>query len=579
MNEVIQQRDFSLENSQKQYNTNQNMQLKISQQVLQTLNTLQGSLNNYNSKCSEVIKGVTEELTRNVNTHKAKHDSTLKSLLNITTNLLMNQMNELVRSISTSLEIFQSDSTSHYRKDLNEIYQSHQQFLKNLQNDIKSCLDSIGSSILTSINEISQNCTTNLNSMNVLIENQQSGSSKLIKEQDLEIKKLKNDLINERRISNQFNQQLAEMKRYFQDHVSRTRSEFHDELNKCIDNLKDKQSKLDQDIWQKTASIFNETDIVVNKIHSDSIASLAHNAENTLKTVSQNNESFTNDLISLSRGMNMDISSKLRSLPINEFLNKISQTICETCGDDNTIASNPVLTSIKKFQNIICSDIALTNEKIMSLIDEIQSQIETISNENNINLIAINENFNSLCNFILTDYDENIMQISKTQDEVLSEHCEKLQSLKILGMDIFTAHSIEKPLHEHTRPEASVIKALPLLDYPKQFQIYRDAENKSKDDTSNSRTCIPNLSTNENFPLSQFSPKTPVPVPDQPLPKVLIPKSINSAKSNRSKTLPNTEGTGRESQNNLKRRFTTEPILKGEETENNDILQNKKLHQ
>lgn len=138
------------------------------------------------------------------------------------------------------------------------------------------------------------------------------------------------------------------MKRYFQDHVSRTRSEFHDELNKCIDNLKDKQSKLDQDIWQKTASIFNETDIVVNKIHSDSIASLAHNAENTLKTVSQNNESFTNDLISLSRGMNMDISSKLRSLPINEFLNKISQTICETCGDDNTIASNPVLTSIKK---------------------------------------------------------------------------------------------------------------------------------------------------------------------------------------------------------------------------------------
>lgn len=46
--------------------------------------------------------------------------------------------------------------------------------------------------------------------MNVLIENQQSGSSKLIKEQDLEIKKLKNDLINERRISNQFNQQLAE---------------------------------------------------------------------------------------------------------------------------------------------------------------------------------------------------------------------------------------------------------------------------------------------------------------------------------------------------------------------------------
>ena len=579
MNEVIQQRDFSLENSQKQYNTNQNMQLKISQQVLQTLNTLQGSLNNYNSKCSEVIKGVTEELTRNVNTHKAKHDSTLKSLLNITTNLLMNQMNELVRSISTSLEIFQSDSTSHYRKDLDEIYQSHQQFLRNLQNDIKSCLDSIGSSILTSINEISQNCTNNLNSMNVLIENQQSGSSKLIKEQDLEIKKLKNDLINERRISNQFNQQLAEMKRYFQDHVSRTRSEFHDELNKCIDNLKDKQSKLDQDIWQKTASIFNETDIVVNKIHSDSIASLAHNAENTLKTVSQNNESFTNDLISLSRGMNMDISSKLRSLPINEFLNKISQTICETCGDDNTIASNPVLTSIKKFQNIICSDIALTNEKIMSLIDEIQSQIETISNENNINLAAINENFNSLCNFILTDYDENIMQISKTQDEVLSEHCEKLQSLKILGMDIFTAHSIEKPLHEHTRPEASVIKALPLLDYPKQFQIYRDAENKSKDDTSNSRTCIPNLSTNENFPLSQFSPKTPVPVPDQPLPKVLIPKSINSAKSNRSKTLPNTEGTGRELQNNLKRRFTTEPILKGEETENNDILQNKKLHQ
>ena len=102
------------------------------------------------------------------------------------------------------------------------------------------------------------------------------------------------------------------------------------------------------------------------------------------------------------------------------------------------------------------------------------------------------------------------------------------------------------------------------MDYPKQFQIYRDAENKSKDDTSNSRTCIPNLSTNENFPLSQFSPKTPVPVPDQPLPKVLIPKSINSAKSNRSKTLPNTEGTGRESQNNLKRRFT--PVSLPKET-------------
>ncbi|QHS71505.1 Kip1p [Saccharomyces paradoxus] len=579
VNEVTQQRDFSQEISQKQYTTNHNMQLKISQQVLQTLNTLQSSLSNYNSKCFQVINGVTEELTRSVNTHKAKHDSTLKSLLNTTTNLLMNKMNELVRNISNSLENFRSESTSYYHKDLNKIYQSHQQFLKDLQNDIKSCLDSIGSSILTSINEISQSCTKNLSSMNVLIENHQSGSSKLIEEKDMEIKKLKNDLINERRISNQFKQQLNELKEYFQDHVFRTRGEFHDELSEFISNLKEKQSKLDQDIWQKTATILNETDTIVNKIHSNSIASLAHSTESTLRTVSNNNTSFTKDLISLSREMDLDISSKLRSLPIDEFLNKMSQTIRKNCGNDNTTASNPVLNSIKKFQNTICSDIVLTNEKIMSSIDEIKSQIETISKKNNIDLTVINENFHSLCSFILTDYEENIMQISKTQDEVLSEHCGQLQSLNEQGMDIITAHSIEKPLREHTRPESSVIKALPLLDYPKQFQIYRDSEDKSKDDTSNSRPCISDPSTGENFPLTQFSPKTPVPVPDQPLPRVLIPKSINSTKSNRSKTLPNTEGTGRESQNNLKRRFTTEPILKAEETENNDILQNKKLHQ
>ncbi|CAI4037183.1 hypothetical protein SMKI_02G0500 [Saccharomyces mikatae IFO 1815] len=581
INQVTQQRDSSHENCQKQYTANQNMQLKISQQVLQTLNSLQNSLRNYNSKFSQVINGVTEELTNSVNSHKVNHDSTFKSLMNTTANLLMIKMNELVLSISNSFKDFQSDFASHCNKDLNDIYQSHKLLLRNLQSDIKKCLDSIGRSVLASINEISDSCSTNLNSMNVLINKHESEVLKVIEKKDSEIKKLKNDLVNERKISNEFSEQLTQLKWYFQNHVSRTRNELHDELDGFINKLKDKQLKLDQDIWHKTTSVFNQTDIAVNKIYSESILSLTQDVEGALETVSHNNAAFTKNMTGLSHEMDVNISSKLKSLPIDRFLNEISHKICKNSGDNNNNVpeSNPVLDSIKKFQNTICSDNALTNEKMMTLTDAVTSHIETIANENNINLTVMNENFNSLCSFILTDYEKNIIQISKTQNEVLTEHFEGLQSLNEKGINIITTHSIEKPLSEYVRPESSVTKTLPLLDYPKQLQIYRDAEIKSKDDTIKSRPCASNSFTRENFAVSHFSPKTPVPVPDQPLPKVLIPKSINSTKSSRSKTLPNTDDTGRESHNNLKRRFTTEPILKGEETENNDPSQNKKVHQ
>ncbi|EJS44627.1 kip1p [Saccharomyces arboricola H-6] len=571
---VTQQRDLSQENSQKQYSINQDLQLKMSQQILQTLSTLQISLMNYNSRFSQVFNGVTEELSHNVNTHKIKHDATLESLFYSTTNLLTIKMNELVSNISDSLKDFQNDSVSHYDKDLDEIYQSHQNFLKSLQKDIKSCLDSVGCSILTSINEISQTCGINLNKMNDVTKNHQSVTERLIEEQNLQIKKLKNDLITERKISNRFNRQLTRLKEYFQDHVSRSRNELHEELNEFMSSFKDKQSNLDQDIWQNTASIFNETDKEVDRIYSDSLTSLAQNTEDTLKMVSNNSTRFTNDLTCISDTMNVNISSRLKSLPINEFLNKISQTLCACCGDNNSAARNPILNSIKKFQSTLFSDIELTNGKIVSLVDEIVSQINAISNKSNIDLTILNENFNSLYSFMLNDYKENIMQISKTQDEVLSDHGENFRSLYDQGMEILTTHGIENPGDKHPQPELAVIKILPALKFPKELQIYRDAEDNNKDDTTNS-----NSYTGENVMISQISPKTPVPVPDQPLQKVLVPKSINSTKSKRSKTLPTTDDTGQESQNNLKRRFTAEPVFKGEETRKNDMLQTKKIHQ
>ncbi|CAI4054912.1 Kip1p SKDI_02G0460 [Saccharomyces kudriavzevii IFO 1802] len=579
MNEITLQRDLSQETSQEQYTTSQELQTKITQQVLQTLSTLQSSLMNYNSKFSQVINGVTEELSRNVNFHKLKHDSALESLFDTSANQLTIKLNELVNGISHSLKHFRDDSVSHYNKDLNEVYLSHKQFLKDLENDIKNCLDSIGSLIVASINEISQTCTTSLDSVNSLTSNHQFVVTELVEKQDLEIKKLKKDLITERRISNQFSQQLTRLKKYFQEHVSKTRVELYDEFNEFINNLKEKQSKLDQDIWHKTAAIFNETDNEVNEIYTDSITSLTQSAKATLQVVSQNSATLHKDLTCLSQKMSLNISSKLKSLPIETFLSKISQTICQSCGDNNMSTANPILVSIEKFQNMIFSDIELTNEKVMSLIGEIISQIEIVSNKNNIDLTLINENFNSLCGFILNDYKENIMQISKTQDEVLSDHCEGLRSLNEQGMDIITTYSIEKPVGKYMRPESTAIKGLPVLDYPKQFQIYRDPEDNNKSDRTKTHHCKPNSFTGGNFVDSQFSPKTPVPVPDQPLPKVLVPKSVNSTKSKRSKTLPNTEGTGRESQNNLKRRFTAEPILNGEEAKNNDLPEVKKVHQ
>ena len=313
MTEITQQRDLSQVNSRRQYTTNQNLQLEISNQVLQTLDTLQNSLMNYNSKFSQVINGVTEELSLNVNSHKVKHDSTLESLFNTTANLLTIKMNELVSSISQSLANIRNDSLSHYNKDLNEIYQSHQRFLSKLQNDIKSCLDSIGSSILNSINEISQTCTTNLNSMNDLTSHHQSVATEMIEKQHLQIEKLKNELLNERKVSNQFHKQSTRLKEYFQNHVSRTRTELDDEFNEFISKLKEKQSKLDQEIWQETESIFNETGKEVNAIHSSSISTLTENAETILQTVSHNSTVFTKDLTCLSDEMNINISSKLKS--------------------------------------------------------------------------------------------------------------------------------------------------------------------------------------------------------------------------------------------------------------------------
>lgn len=244
---------------------------------------------------------------------------------------------------------------------------------------------------------------------------------------------------------------------------------------------------------------------------------------------------------------------------------------------DNSALANNTLQLVKKLEyrcseetsaklrsiidstdSTISSNIEKANAEIIQIIKNISINISDVSNANKLQISNMSSHIKDLCEYILKSYRSNLLQISTTQNDILSDYYNNLKKIsdELLSLMDYSNNCQEiKPLVD---VENRVQKILPTFTQPKNYEIYKDLKQQEH--------CLATLNNDikgETSPkpstYTMTSPSTPVPVPDQPLPKVLVPKSINSTSKRTyiSPTLLKEKGTENKGENNLKRKFSS----------------------
>ncbi|CCD25247.1 Kip1p NDAI_0E04300 [Naumovozyma dairenensis CBS 421] len=543
---------------------------------------LKNSLQSYNINFNDVMQSVFNELETNVVANQKETSNKLGSIsLMKTFELLQN----LELTLAKDLNLLNEP----YLRDTNHFLISHKTILEECYNNVHSCTKSMEGLISTQLTDLNGYLSSSFKDLEDQTIEETEDLKQVIISQQKKIQTLEHQFMKEKESTNSLNENLQSLKSYFQDHVSKERSNIFKDIKNIINQAEKKQTDLDVDILQRSENVltqFNKglqerQDKQMSSLLMETIASLLSINEHTEKLPFTLKESFDRNKTSL--------ETRVKEIPIQKSFNEIITTVKDRT---NIEVSNNLEKLITKFNTELTS--GLTSKQI-SIQNAFKTLHDTITEENQFNennLESIKSKLSELYHYILNDYKDNTLQISKSQSDIIIDHCSSVESVMA---------SINEPIQQYSQPNYPILKLevnneiideLPKLSKPKNFHIYTEMKNSSS--SSSSEFFVPNAVSPMGHNMvdpTNYIPSTPVPVPDQPLPKVLVPKSINS-NNKRAVTMPivtakntnaikngddTTSKPGIENQhpvNNLKRRFTTVPNLRMDNKNNNDDTSN-----
>lgn len=547
LNEINVERNHLCSDLNVNFDERKEMSTQILKQI-DMLSKLQITIKDYNQRFETVLKGVNSELDTKTTQFET---NTLKILEDIN-----------IDDVITSVEQMETSLKSCFKK-LSEprdalvqpIYKTHREIVENCLSDIKTFCKELEAKNVNLVTALSSTVNNNYQSFESMINNKNNQTSELIDNKIQYIQSLEQQLQQERQASMNMQKHIQSLQNYISKDIQGQRINMFENMSRIFKALERQQLELDQNIYEKSLLAFNdynkETETATKKIFSD----LTIGSIECMEDIQALNKQTNKELLTTIQ-QNYDAKKKL--IDSISFSNDISELIKKLeyhCSQETSLKLQTVIDST---DSSISSNIEKANIQIMQIIKNLSNNVSSVSNVNRLQLSKLSTCVKELCEYILKTYHGNLFQISTTQNDILSDHYTNLkqitEELTILINSNTDFQEIKPLIDVENRIQANI----PTFTQPKNYEIYKDMKEQDKHHSIPSNDTTEEMSPKPGTePLT--NPSTPVPVPDQPLPKVLVPKSINST-SKCAHIIPGLlkeNDTKQKGENNLKRKFST----------------------
>ncbi|CCH60571.1 hypothetical protein TBLA_0D00640 [Henningerozyma blattae CBS 6284] len=538
---------------------------------------IDNSLIKFNNNFKSVSKSLFDELIKMLITFSS---TTKDSILNIQ----ISNFNDIIDNFQKNYYSISHDHfdnvKSNFQINLSNLDQSLKKYLidqssklnkiisMNITN-LKSYNEKIFNKIVMDSNEIINKSLNNFNSeKNSIIENQ------LIEIKNLkEIILSKNDeLINSKIIINNLTS-------FIKNEISSKRNQLINHLKDSLDDFQRQNELLDDSILENSIQSITKSQTIYQDHLMDSIDNLYNSNINSIDRLDNH---FDDQNIQLRKKILNHIDSMeslvIKNFDYNEFI-KPTRDLYEEL--DHSKFNN----NFNSISTMLLDNINNTKNSMDQNIDDLKLKInEKVIQDSSSMDISLN-NIETFKDFTLNYFKTQNEQISKTQSEIIFATSNMINRVvSSLNESITDSNTLKIDLPNLQKN--SEVNKLPTFEYPKDLITFDDQKHNILDDQipilDNQNIKMENQDSmmasklspsRENLPPN-INPTTPVPIPDQPLPRVLIPKSLNSSFKGKSPIYTNdksliakykssntTELNNRESSsNNLKRRFTADPV-------------------
>ena len=506
------------------------------------LSELRNVLQSYNDKFKHVITGIFTELEDKV---KDTRKSTLEPLTSMNLRLILDMIGELRDDISTRFEMLKKPRT----EDTTKIFKAHQDIIETCFSHINEYCDSMEKVLTTSINQFqAHSLPSSFDIFQDKTKKELDELMNIIKTQKQYAMNLEQQIIEEKKRSKRLNIHIKELQSYFEEFVTPQRQTMFQTIIDMIENSRQKQHEVDMTILNKSQAILSNMDMESNATNEKNLQKLQIQSSNSLNIIDKNLHELPQKFELMYSKEKLSLQDKLADIPLSSSMRKLTE-ILEKMSSEET--SKPVSMAIKDHAQSLETSIFDADAQIKSLVEKLSTMAGRDFTEKRNELQSISQTLDQLYKYILHDYKGNVTQLYETQSDIMSNHCTGVDKI-VDSLDV-PIKAYSKPKYPPTLSETT-INELPEFQIPENVHIFTDLKKdiQNHSHSPNQKSIVDVLSN---------VPSTPVPIPDQPLPKVLVPKSINS-NTKRAHTLPSTFKNKLNKNlalNNLKRRFTEEP--------------------
>ncbi|GAV52142.1 hypothetical protein ZYGR_0AG01330 [Zygosaccharomyces rouxii] len=476
---------------------------------------------------------------------------------------------EQIQAMHNSLNLTLQNIRKPWKKETESIYHTHKNIIENCGNQLFAYIEKLESSLETVWNQLKKTSISELGALRRYGERYTDDALALVHEERERLQFLENELLKKSQALKESNEQLESLQSYFKHHFIKERDEILQETFKALRDSEKRHKSLDFQMLEKSSITLARTKEQMHAEYLSDVGGINRQSADSLSSIDKSLQSFKRQYGSLGQQKteNLDQLIKYRSIKhsFQEFLNKLSK-------DCNENSSRNLLRLLKNLNTQISWGAESLGNEVKSIVNEARQKIQSNVERDESQLKAALLNLENVSNYISEVCREKAPQHFQQQANSFSTHCNDVKSV-ITGLDKANEHLVEvdKPKIK-IDVDNRVIRELPQLGSPGDYNIYRNnndfpqGENWQNEDALTQNLIV--------------SPSTPMPVPDQPLPKVLVPKSINSS-AKRSHTLPveNKKNliVGGFGPNNLKRRFTLEPPNRNDKENIGDDRAGKKI--
>lgn len=513
------------------------------------LSKLQTNIKDYNKRFDTVIKGVNGELESKTNIFQQDAVAILKDI----------KVEDIVSSVITMKSSLQSclQELSKPRDQIfDSVYTAHRNILENCLSDITKISTALEFDLSSSLDKLSATMTANHDSFQSIVKDQNSKTSYLIDEKIQYIQKLENELQQERQSSINVEKYVESLQEFIVNNIHKQRTAIFQDMFNLLKEAENKHMEFDQSIFEKSVLSLNnfneEVESTTRKVFNNiTIGSIECMEE--IQSVNMQHTDTLSNTVQSHTNMHKEIMSKI---PIGDQISLLVLKLNSYCNQE---ASLKLKEALKSTNDTISKQIKTANDELLKNITEVTQLVTNSSENTKSHMSLLSEHIHELSDYILKSYNSNLVQISTTQKDILSQHYDSLRKVSSELIGLINANNNNEKKEPQVNITERAILAIPEFKQPQNFKSYRDMKVEA------GMVTIPQKESPKNFspvriPDLKYSPSTPMPIPDQPLPKVLIPKSINSTKKSpyMIPALLKEKEISTNGENNLKRRFTLE---------------------